>query len=212
MSNRKPAPRRRSAPKQTAKPAAKRGKPAKKTAKNKLSPQAIVAIVLVVIVLLAAVAGIVAAVMLQSKNKISVTYKGTTYSADAGGLVFAPGDELLISDREDVILTVTAVGNEKNNFTFTVNEEPFDWISLNGEDLTGGFTFEETGEGFRISYESLTGILSGAMQSASVKITSEIPDEDLFKLEIISGKHSLELGFRLQDVASIEPNPPAIVY
>ena len=90
---------------------------------------------------------------------------------------------VLGTGTEEYEVTVTALSEEGNNFSFTVAAEPYHWSDLDGRDLTAGFEVIADGSEFRLEFGDMADILY-KVYGMEITVTDDAPAGDLFLLTV----------------------------
>lgn len=125
-----------------------------------------------------------------------VTIGNDVYDQNAEGLTLFPDTQVRLTSLTgsgNYSVTVRATA-QKGSFSFMVGNERYEWTDIEGKDFTKGFRFENTAQGFNLSYDNLESILaSGFSESVTVEELSQTID--MFEMEIVCGKGKLVFGF-----------------
>lgn len=125
-----------------------------------------------------------------------VTIGNDVYDQNAEGLTLFPDTQVRLTSLTgsgSYSVTVRATA-QKGSFSFMVGNERYEWTDVEGKDFTKGFRFENTAQGFNLSYDNLESILaSGFSESVTVEELSQTID--MFEMEIVCGKGKLVFGF-----------------
>ena len=80
-----------------------------------------------------------------------------------------------------------------------------------GQDVTSGFEIEKTGDSFTIT-GGVMKVLTSFSEGLAVKLTSEVPAADLFRMEVIIGKAKMSVGIYFGRVTGVTVSPGEIVF
>lgn len=147
------------------------------------------------------------------ENTINVTYDGTTYTEDSGGIYLLPKREIVIETVPEKYKVKILANASKTDFGFALGGEEFRWKDMNGRDFSEGFGIEQTESGIKLNYETVAGIIA-AVQGTAVSLSEEEePKGDLFTLVVSCGLKELKIGFGVALPANgIVLDPPDVIF
>ena len=131
-----------------------------------------------------------------------VTVNGRRYERNAGGLVLGKVSSVLVTSPSGTYDVSVRTRSPDTDFAFLVGEETYMWSETVYADFTSGFGIAKSDDGFTLTYDDLTSVLSGALGCPAEELrVPDVPtDGDLFGLTVTDGSDSIRLGFTLEDL------------
>ncbi len=122
------------------------------------------------------------------------------------------GQEFTVESSSKYDVKVFAYSTRENDFTLTVGDEPYTWGNFDGRNITAGFTFARTNNGFTVRHYGLNDVISRIQNGMTVK-TSEFPPVPIFRMEVTTSTKSIEVYFYINaEVIDIEIDQIAIIF
>ena len=177
--------------------------------------------VLLALVLIALVGGLIYKLtngFTTDAKPFALEYEGTLILNDTNGKNLRSGDKFTVkrltgkTDEYAVKVYAENLGDKDLTFKVSGSEMEYSWNEyVAGQDVTSGFEIEKTGDSFTIT-GGVMKVLTSFSEGLAVKLTSEVPAADLFRMEVIIGKAKMSVGIYFGRVTGVTVSPGEIVF
>lgn len=143
---------------------------------------------------------------LLNKTLVYVRYEGRLLSEGESLSELESGAEfgVLGDGTEEYEVTITALYEDGNDFSFTVASEPYHWSDMDGRDLTNGFEVIRDGGEFRLEFGDIEDILY-KIYGMEITVTEGKPEGDLFLLTVSGdGLIPISVSFGLSTFLNVD--------
>lgn len=146
----------------------------------------------------------------------TVTVNDKIITTDTAGVYIPCDSTVKVNSFKDYDVQIFAYGTDKNNFSFTIDDEEYEWKDEDDVDFTEAFIIDKSDmeKSFTISYGTMPDMLTAVIPGNDVTLAyDDIENVDLFDLVISSAGKKMTLRFHIEIlVDDVAITPPEIVF